>query len=343
MSVTTYAIHLRFEGAVHFGNAGLDYGKSERSIHNDTLYAAIFNTLAMIGEEKRIPQNSSELNYALSSCFPYYFDGEKYEYFFPRPFAPIFSDISDFRAGGSDARKALKKISFIDKANFFLLCKNGFLPPDAQAVNGEFYTNHPDFNADFKLISSEVYPRVRVSRVEGEDAKPYYIERLFFFDNGMKHSGLYFLFHGNASDLDMVLHALDILKDEGFGTDRKIGHGQFSYSIASFSIPSYTANASISMGLLAPENKNWVESHVVKSAIAGYQMKQRGGWITSSKMAGFRKNDVQMFSPGSVFGLPSDKITESGVMHDVLPKSIVLDDKHPIWRVGKTLLVPINI
>ncbi|MCC5917271.1 MAG: type III-A CRISPR-associated RAMP protein Csm4 [Cryomorphaceae bacterium] len=343
MSTNTYAIYLRFSSPVHFGSAGLDYGKSELSLHNDTLYAAIFNSLALIGQENRIPNNSNELKYSLSSCFPYYFDGKTYTCFFPRPYTQVFSHLNDFQAGGSDARKALKKVQYLDKSNFLSFCKNGFLPSEVNAINGLYYTNHPDFSAELKLTSSEVYPRVMVSRKDGEDAKPYYIERLFFFDDGKKFAGLYFLFHGNKEDLNTLKMAMSILQDEGLGTDRKIGHGQFTFTIEEFDLPKIDGNGAVSLGLLSPPDKEWLKQNIVDSGIAGYQLKRRGGWITSEHLRGLRKNDLQMFMPGSVFGQNCNDIKPEGVMHDILPESIEGRKTHPVWRVGKTLLFPIKI
>lgn len=343
MNTSIYAIHLRFSSPVHFGNAGLDYGKSEHVLHNDTLYAAIFSALALIGKEANIPKNGSDLSYSLSSCFPFYFDGKAYTHFFPRPFAQVFSHLDDYQSGGSDARKAIKKVQYLDKSNFLSFCKNGFLPSEVSAVNGMFYTNHPDFSADFKLMTTEVYPRVRVSRKEGEDAKPYYIERLFFLDEGVKHAGLYFLFQGNEEDLNSLKMALSILQDEGLGTDRKIGHGQFTFSIQPFDLPSIEGNGAVALGLLSPPDKEWVREYVLDSEFAGYQLKRRGGWITSEYLRGLRKNDLQMFVPGSVFGVPSKGISSAGIMHDILPKSIEGRRQHPVLRVGKTLLFPIKI
>ena len=343
MSATTYAIHLRFKSPVHFGNVGLDYGKSEHTIHNDTIYAAIFNTLALIGQEDKIPSDGDSLGYALSSCLPYYFDGKQHVHFFPRPFSQSFTHIDDHLSGGSDGRKALKKISYLDKGHFFQLCEHGFLHPDISAINGAFYTDHNDFTADFRLFYSEVYPRVRVSRNEGEDAKPYYIERLFFFDSGDKYAGLFFLFYGTKEDLNLVKTALNILEDEGFGTDRKIGHGQFTYEVTPFDLPAFTGNSAVSLGLLSPPDRLWIKNHVATNNQCGYQLKRRGGWITSQGLSGFRKNDLQMFAPGSVFSLSTSSVTVEGVMHNVLPKSINVENKHPVWRAGKTMLFPLNL
>lgn len=57
-----------------------------------------------------------------------------------------------------------------------------------------------------------------MSRNGEEDAKPFYMERIFFKD----YSGLYFIVHGDTS---IIENALDLLQTEGIGTDRNVGNG----------------------------------------------------------------------------------------------------------------------
>src|SRR5690554_7105581 len=70
------------------------------------------------------------------------------------------------------------------------------------------------------------------------------MDRMYFYDKEGQHGGLYFLFHGEEKDLKKVKVALTLLEDEGLGTDRKVGQGQFSFEIVPFKKPHWSGKRS---------------------------------------------------------------------------------------------------
>jgi len=336
-----YAIRLQFRGPVHFGSERLDYGQSERVLHSDTLYSAIFQSWAILGKQELIGKNVDNKNFTISSTFPFYHSGEKINYFLPRPYARIFPENAN--ESGAIDRKKLKKITWLDLDHFNEWSKNGEIELVESRIKKGFYTKSPwlpNSNSELdELISSEVYPRVQVSRVEGEDARPYYIEKLYFHSQ----AGLYFLFYGTEESLNDLKVAMEVLKDEGLGTDRKVGHGQFNYFIESdIEVPSHQSSHSICISLFVPNDLEWLSHHMADSTSGGYELINRGGWITTHPYNTFQKNRLTFFKEGSLFKSSS---LISGTVHDLSPNGIESSRKppHPIYRVGRSIFLPINI
>ncbi|WP_114749625.1 type III-A CRISPR-associated RAMP protein Csm4 [Pleomorphovibrio marinus] len=335
-----YAVQLKFTGSVHFGSSRLDYGKSERFLHSDTLYAAIFQAWAMLGKKEWIEQYKDDRDFVLSSSFPFYRPKEGDPvYFLPKPYAPLFPDQAN--ADGKIDRKLVKKVSWIDLRLFAQWCRDGNTPLEAKYIHKEFYTSQ-DWLKDEKgnelsLCTSEVYPRVKVSRVDGEDAVPYYIEKLYFNNS----SGLYLIFHGNEESLCALKHALEVLKDEGLGTDRKVGHGQFKYTIDPFfDLEKQNGEFAVNLSLFVPESKEWLDSYLPDRNLGGYELIQRGGWITTPPFNTLQKNRLSFFKEGSIFKFANQI---AGVTHDLCPEIISGNpDAHPVYRVGKALFVRFN-
>lgn len=340
MDKELHAIRLKFRGPVHFGSKKLDYGQSETQLRSDTIYSAIFQAWALIGQENLIPkEESNELNFTLSSAFPFYYNGEKHEYFFPKPFGSLFKrdNSNDF----IEHRKALKKIAYLHKEAFYDWCKNGEIALDTTQLKGLFYAQ--DLPKE-RLFYSELSPRVKVARKEGEDATPFGLDRLYFYENEKKHAGLFFLFYGNQNELKKVKIALDILEDEGFGTDRKVGNGQFQYSIEKFEQPDWDGDTSINLSLFLPESSSWLKEKILTQNNGGYSLIERGGWISSQPLGTYRKNTLHFFEEGSLFNEKVSKIKELGTIKDVYPTESLdfVTKPHPVWRVGKALLFPVN-
>ena len=353
MNKQLYTIHLNFSGPLHLGSNKLDYGQSETRLRSDTLYSAIFQTWALIGKEGWIPTaEHPQPNFSISSGFPYYFDEQRYHHFFPRPYGRLFSHNKKQEQQFIDQRKALKKIEYLHEDAFMEWCKNGEIQLNTKLLKGAFYAKHLP---EEKLYYSQVSPRVKVAREDGEDATPFSVDRLYFYKRQRKkeektaspnaHAGMYFLFYGDEQALKRLTMALKILQDEGLGTDRKVGHGQFTFDVETFSTPDWSGNASINLSLLLPDSADWVKQHAVEQESGGYSLMERGGWITTPGLNSYRKNMLHFFEEGSVFGQPCDGIHENGTVKDVYPKeSLTFEQQpHPVWRVGKGILFPVNI
>lgn len=324
---------LRFTTPLHIGDERADYGTSLQTIHSDTLYAAMTSVLAKIGVE--IPDNG-DLGFSISSLFPYYqkTKEESAVYFLPKLKTQAIPHI-DLQ----DIAKKIKKVEWLD-VDYFNKQINGedlFHKDFKEAqLGGKYLAKEvvPDF------IQKEVNPRVKVSRDFSEDAEPFYMERLFFKDL----SGMYFIADGNTKKIDL---ALNILKDEGIGTDRTIGNGFFEYEKSEIEIKLPESDYITNLSLFIPEDQNQMDDLLNGENIA-YDFQKRGGWITDSGLNTFRKNTIQMFTEASVFSNKEggNNLNIKGKIVDLKPKlnfEHLEVKEHPIWRSGRALFIPVKL
>ena len=328
-----YKIH--FTTPLHLGDERLDYGISLRTIHSDTMYAALVSVLAKIGKE--IP-NEADLGFTISSLFPFYQKDKQTDsiYFLPKLLKQTLP-----HSKHQDIAKKIKKVKWLDKEFFQShilgneLFDENFNPEN---IRGEYLTTKDFPDDDF--IKSEVSPRVTVSRTGKEDAIPFYMERLFFKD----YSGMYFIALGDTKLLDI---ALEILKEEGIGTDRNIGNGFFEFDkdtdiqTIKFDLPESNYKCNLSMYL--PKSQEEL-NNVLNSENIAYDFIKRGGWITTPPYGTFRKNSVNMFTEASVFSsVKTNKVTIDGKIVKLTPEVEYVDFEHEIFRNGKAIFIPVKI
>ena len=189
-----------------------------------------------------------------------------------------------------------------------------------------------------EFVRSEVSQRVTLkSRTGEEDAKPYYVDKIIFKDC----SGLYFIAEG---DTDKLEEALRLLSLEGIGTDRNVGYGFFSYSSDEISIElPQNADHQMALSLLIPESEDQLKQLMDSEKVA-YDFVRRGGWITTHPYNTLRKNVIYGFLPGSVFRKMADKDCQPiGKIVNLQPEIGDLTPNHPIWRCGKSIMLPIKL
>lgn len=357
----TALIRFRFKAPLHLSNIRPDdYGVSERVVHSDTLTAAIFQAWAMLGRTDLIPGNSSsaaEPGFVVSSLFPFYENRQAEEveqrgpvYFWPKPFFRN-SNTNNVELKPGEAKK-YKKVQYVDTAHF-LAYLNQTAPPDGGLDNlhGAFQCKPlPKDYADF--LTSDVQTRLTKPRNESEPT-PYYIERLYFrYD-----SGLWCLIQYDNADAEKhVKAALTYLADEGIGTDRSVGNGQFEPDFCdqpdSFRFPT-SGSYGVNLSLFCPEDYTQLAKLMGHNGdqpdpAVRYELVQRGGWLSEPHNT-LRKRSVQMFRPGSLFRLLTPApYTRAGRLVDIKP--VPEDDKlaphlpiHPVWRDGRALWLPVNL
>lgn len=334
--MTKFKIYkLHFTSPLHLGDESADYGKSLRSVHSDTMYAALVSVLAIIG--RKIP-DKADLGFTISSLFPFYQKNRETDSIC---FLPILLKRNLPHSKHQNIAKKIKKVKWLDK-DFFQkqilgneLFDDDFYPEN---IKGEYLTTKDIPDDDF--IKSEVSPRVKVSRTGKEYAEPFYMERLFFKD----YSGMYFIALGDTKLLDI---AIEILKEEGIGTDRNIGNGFFEFDktidiqTIRFDLPESNYKSNLSMYL--PKSQEELNS-VLNSENIAYDFIKRGGWITSPPYGTFRKNSVNMFTEGSVFSsVTTNDISISGKIANLTPQVEHIDFEHEIFRNGKAIFIPVKI
>ncbi|MDR0981886.1 MAG: type III-A CRISPR-associated RAMP protein Csm4 [Culturomica sp.] len=323
---------LHFTTPVHLGDNREDYGVSLKTIQSDTMYAALTACLAKIG--KTIPKDG-DLDFTISSLFPFYQKDKDSQavYFLPKPYKKV-----SIRENPDLDAKSLKKIQWLDIRFFEKYLNESTVDVDKKEVKGEYLTSC-EIDKDF--ITSEVSPRVAVSRTAGEDARPFYMDRVFFKD----YSGLYFIMGGAVN----LLHeALDVLQYEGIGTDRNVGNGFFTYDTDEIEIAvpdERETDYALALSMFIPQSKEQLQT-MLSGKDVGYDFMRRGGWLTTPPFNTFRKNAVYAFTPGSVFSAQlDDDVDIMGKIVNLKPDIDFGEQKleHPVWRSGKSFFIPIKM
>ncbi len=323
---------LHFKTPLHLGDERDDYSISLKTYRSDAMYAAITSVLASIGYS--IPDDG-DLGFQISSLFPYYqkVKDSKVVYFLPKLLIQPKVD-----EGHLDYMKKIKKVSWLDIPFFEkqIAGKNLFGKSfEKDSIIGDYLTSE-EIDKDF--ISSEISPRVTVPRDPSQDAKPFYMDRIYF----KGHSGLYFLVQGNTN---LLKKALEILKDEGIGTDRNVGNGYFEWSEETIEISLPPSEYVSNLSLFCPESEQQLKTMLgdAYNTTVAYDFIKRGGWITKRGLNTFRKNSLHMFTEASVFRHTEsvDKVQVLGKIHDVKPEIEHQKIEHPIWRNGKALFIPV--
>ena len=330
-------VRLEFNSPLHIHHERADYASTHERVHSDTLYAAFVQALSMIGEE--LPNDAEgQPPFAISSLFPFTKTKEgQFIYFLPKPFKNF--DQTEVNRTFKGKMKVLKKIEWLD-LNYFkrqIQTLNGATPQYAD-IQYDAYLSQTQFD---KFISTQIDPHATIPRESGKDANPFYVERLFF----KQGSGLYFIFSGD--NFTPVQKALDLLEDEGIGTDRNLGNGKFECHILNedetitFSelfegVSEFVSNLS----LFNPESSEQLKT-MIDNDIAAFETVKRGGWITTLPYHTLHRQPLLMFSEGNIFKTPNEGMNISGATANVKPRSPY--NGHAIWRTGKSLFVPIKM
>lgn len=359
-------IKFKFTTPIHLATERSDYIIGQSFLHSDSLYAAIMQAWSILGMQDSLDaifrNNSKEgqLDFTLSSCFPYTTSiGKNTVFFLPRIFKPLsFSENCNQPEDRTKYRKDLKKIEWLDVELFkrFIQAsiddKENAIIKDWSHLNGKYLTEADILPRDKQgnvlafedFIYKDLEPKVAISRT-AQESTPYYLERLYFKPN----SGLYCLFEGTEKSWKAVQAAIMFLQEEGLGTDRSQGNGKFKVclgtekEVAPFKEMmdvNIDTDYYCNLSLYNPNTNTNMETLLGNDdAYVGYELLKRGGWITTTPYLTLRKKSLYMFKEGSV--LKFDKHPkEAGATVDVRPSNITT--KHPIWRAGRSFFIPVK-
>jgi CRISPR-associated protein Csm4 len=303
-------------------------------LHSDSIYSAIISAWATLGLAIPDDLTTNDLGFTISSLFPFYQKGkeENSMYFFPKPLGII-------QPKNYDDHKPIKKIKYLDLPSFQDVLTGDF-KAEVNNIKGDFYLKNKkqDFDKDF--MQSEVYARNTVAREEGKDTQIYYIDRIFFKGN----SGLFCVAQFDDKkypDIEnKVMGALRYLQDEGIGTDRHVGNGLFELEIIDFK--GFEANNNqdyaLNLSLFCPKDKDGFGEMLDENT--KYEITKRGGWISTEPYLSYRKKSVYMFKEGSIFKTDAES---KGKTVDLKPENTPKEVNHSVYRVGKSLFVPIKL
>lgn len=329
---------LHFTSPFHINDQRSDDGTSQHIIHSDVLYAAFISCLAKYGQPIT---KDGELGFTVTSLFPYYqaTSQSRPVYFLPIPLLNQFpNDVP------KENIKALKKVKWVDAALYeSILAGNHLLQGDMgdlSYIQGVYYSQqrvYENVDGSSEFVHSEVVQRVKIAdRTGWSDAEPYYVERITFADE----SGLFFLAQGDTTILEKALRLLSV---EGIGSDRNVGFGYFVFETCDieFGIPE-SADHMVSLSFFIPESEEQL-NRMLDSEKVAYDFTRRSGWITTPPYNTLRKNAIYGFLPGSVFRNIHDCTVQClGRIVDLCPNVGEDSPNHPIWRNGKSIMLPIK-
>ena len=336
--MATFQIYkLQFTSPLHISNQQEDEGISQMTILSDTLYAALTSCLVKAG--KPVPEKG-DLGFTISSLFPYY---QKEENSSPVYFLPMPLHARQARLADVSMAKKVKKVKWVDAQLYgeILSGKKLFDKQedfsDIQDVYLTKATLPEDVDGSKDFIKSEVSQRVTLkSRTGEEDANPYFVDKIIF----KGWSGLYFIVEGDTTLLNTSLQLLSL---EGIGTDRNVGFGFFNYSTDEITIElPQDADHQIALSLLIPASEEQLKQ-LMDSDFVAYDFARRGGWITTYPYNTLRKNVIYGFLPGSVFKNHTEPCIPIGRIVSLTPDIGDLTPNHPIWRCGKSIMLPIKL
>jgi CRISPR-associated protein Csm4 len=327
-----------FKGGLHLARGLTNtYDKSLKTLHSDTIKSAIFVCALELFPEIGVAGEQSEYQagkyflgqFKVSSAFPFI----DQDYYFPtieipRPY--------NFSEDASLTDKEKKKILYLRQDVFKEYIKDirNF------KLTKEHLTSKSvlDKKRYGENIKSDTYQHVAVSRDYGSDSDPYYVDKIYF----EKNAGLYFLLEmkdeEDTETLKKIEAALKLLGDNGIGTDRNTGNGQFDMDMTetmTFDV-SDDATHDLVLSLYCPK-KVEIDNQLKSSY---YNLIKRGGYISSPQNEvnlTIRKRSIHFFAAGSVFPKYENR---SGTIVNLQPDFSNL--KHPIWRDGRPIILPIK-
>jgi CRISPR type III-A-associated RAMP protein Csm4 len=354
-----HLIRLHVETPLHLGTSRAEYDRAADYLHADTLYSAVIQAWAELGVQSPVfdpiaaPAGETldlNLGFTLSSLFPFHGWAEGYRYFFPAPLG-LLSERAGALGLSHEDQKKLKKIRFIDVALLTQLLREGPSKAMGDRISGLVSSAGSGFLSASPDGFQPFYEKQTVSRNavppgwdSASDTVIFYMERLAFTAG----SGLFGLVHCEDDVAwQRLLTALRYLQDEGLGSDRHTGHGLFHLETAE--LPGELADLlttpaqegyRINLSLFCPSKEEL--PGMIKGDHVRYRLKKRGGWIGRAPYLSLRKNGVYMFEEGGIFR--SDQVV-AGKTVNLRPdlSSLGHDVSHPIYRVGRSLFLPINL
>jgi CRISPR-associated protein Csm4 len=334
MSIEAFKLH--FTTPLHLGRGREDLDRSELIYHSDSLKSAVYATGLHLFPEWI---NASDFynGIKISSCFP--FSGD--ELFFTKP--QIRKRFSFLSTDNDKAPKKSKRIEFIaisvfkkfiDPSISEIIVDERFITPDHAFLCNDMVTAKND------IYQTDVQQRVIVPK-EGlhEDARPFYIDRIYF----NKNCGLFFLAEFSNSNLrSQFLKALQLLGENGIGTDRTVGNGFFNLDtnidiINGLKIDNgYNSQMKLILGLYLPTEDEMVNINLNESH---WSLVKRGGFMAANdeeSLRHLRRKEIYMFAEGSVL---NSGMELKGKFIDLRPEWN--PPLHPSWRCGMPLILNI--
>ncbi len=319
------AYKLLFNSPLHLSAGHEGYEKTFHYIHSDTLFSAILSNWHHFYEDS-IESMIQNLSFKISSAFPFFSN----DYYFPKPYLklPVIFDEEDYKAA-----KKLMKVKFIEREFFERILRN-----EVVHISDICFSYSNRFMSLKKTVTEpfgerEISRNV-VDRIIGSTDIFYFSEIVF-----KKDCGLFFMARFNDETLRKKFEAvLRFLGDEGIGSDRHVGKGQFEINIDEkfFINQPENADSILNLSLYHPTPEEIKKRLLHRSS---YDIINRKGWITTIGYQMLRRKSMNMFLEGSVFSnLKKDDYGDIPVVAEKI--SGLLDFN--VYRYGKGFFVGCN-
>lgn len=298
------AVKLTIE-SIHIGDGGkLD--SSSPIIHSDTIFSAICNVWARVyGKEdleKMLERFQNKSPFIVSSAFPFHSNDI---FYLPKPFMMTSVEIPE------DKRKEFKKMTVLPK-KLFEEYISGILSSEelANTLN----------QARPKSFIDHYMPKVAIDRKSSST------ELFSFSENRFdKKSGYFFFYECSEDYIEKFKDVIRILSDEGIGGKKTWGCGQFKHDFIKIDLNVPKSDTYCILSLYYPDNEKLTHN-------CSYNLIERSGWIVSQVTTKIKRNNVYMFSEGSIFDFkPKGKLVN--VKPDKFP--------HNVYRNGIAFSIPV--
>lgn len=334
-------VKMKFTSPLHLAKGASDYSEGQQKLHSDTLKSALFAAARLVYGDEMIEGQTDTSNpffsaFSVSSAFPFLGN----ELFFPRPVGSRIFEEDDEKSKVKS--KIAKKVRYLGQSLFEKYLRGETLKIRQQQLwqNNEF-ASEQNFSDPGKVIiyKKDDFQHVTIPRDGATDSQPFYMERLYFTEG----AGLFFLVNIHDKKWEPNIRAaIEILGDEGIGSDRSTGNGQFETG----GLQEFKLNISISesknclnLSLFCPNREDFGTGDWVGNS--AYRLIRRGGYVASPAdyfNASLRKKPVYFFEEGSVF--PKDSKFFKGKLMNVCPGA--MRSPHPVYREGRAIFLPVH-
>lgn len=341
--MNTYFVPLYFKHAMHIGaaNAAIGIEETQDFIHSDTLWAAICNHWAILGEVEGISFDTflnSFVNgkplFIISSAFPLTKDGR--EFWLPKPLSVPYSFSKNNAERNSEFDKygkTVKKARFITLSSF----KNWIQFLD---------NNASDIGEKPKGISSgAIRPHNTLDRISMA-SQIFYSGITYFETHGKNKAGLYFILKADETIKQALEKIFEIIYETGaIGGNRNIGLGGLAEKPIMLELNQLSpeweilngvseSNAFCLLSLCSPKPEEPYQTSVAHNLVL------RKGWTGSLSVgAQVKRQTISMLSEGSVF--QKELI---GQLVDITPLNTPKwEGLHMVYRYGYAFSVPLKL
>ena len=313
--------HLNFRSPLHLGRRGVGLEETEISIPADTLFSAICQTWRTFYGEERLTSFLAQYEtgepFLLTSAFP--FAGAIR--CFPKP-------LIDLEVKAEDDRKKLKRVRFISERRFRqivddepVVFDSDDLIKDKNLINDGQLWIHNDDKCPGTVWKTDRRPRVTLDR-QSSTSEIWHLGGVKFHEDCGLWFGAKFDTEETQRQIETILH---VLGDTGIGGERSAGYGFFDFdSKPTEPQPEGEADRFVTLSPICPRDADELD-RLIQGNDVGYTLEERSGWIGSAEGNGLRRQQVWMFTEGSVL---NGKGAQVGRLVDLKPDEY----PHPVWR-----------